>query len=124
MLKPNLPRSMIDRSRQGRCRCSFDRVLWEDYNDRARGLVRRNSCNQPGGCYGDPVGSEFEPEWSRGLARTDGLRLAGSQTLSSIIGNGSVDNSAAIDAFPCIKHEKEVREPLQHHHSLAFRTFH
>ncbi len=59
-----------------------------------------------------------------GLARTDGLRLAGSQTLSAIVRNGAVDNGTAIDAFPCIKHKKEVREPLQHHHSLAFRTFH
>jgi hypothetical protein len=67
---------------------------------------------------------EFEPEWSMELARADGLRLAGCQTLSAIIGNGAVNNGAAVDAFPCIKHEKEVREPLQHHHSLAFRTFH
>ena len=67
---------------------------------------------------------EFEPEWSRELARANGLRLAGRQTLSAIIGNGAVNNGTAVDAFPCIKHEKEVREPLQHHHSLAFRTFH
>lgn len=67
---------------------------------------------------------EFEPDWPMVLARTDGLGFAGSQTLPAIIGNGTVDNGAAVDAFPCIKHEKEVREPLQHHHSLAFRTFH
>jgi len=66
----------------------------------------------------------LSPNGRMGLARTNGLRLAGSQTLSAIIGNGAVDNGAAVDAFPCIEHEKEVREPLQHHHSLAFRTFH
>ena len=46
------------------------------------------------------------------LARGNGLGFTGSQTLSAIIRDGAVDNGAAIDAFPCIKHEKEIREPL------------
>jgi hypothetical protein len=42
------------------------------------------------------------------LARVNGLRFSGSQTLSAITGNGPVNNGAAIEAFPCIKHEKEI----------------
>ncbi len=58
------------------------------------------------------------------LARGHGLGTPGSQTLATIIRNGAVDNGAAIDAFPCIEDEEEVREPLQHHHPLTFRAFH
>jgi hypothetical protein len=46
------------------------------------------------------------------LARGNGLGFTGSQTLSAIIRNGAVDDGAAIDAFPCVKHEKEIREPF------------
>lgn len=87
-------------------------------------VIWRNACDQRGLSRRICGLGKIEPEWSMVSARPDGLRFAGSQTLSAIIGNGSVDNGAAIDALPCIKHEKEVREPLQHHHSLAFRTFH
>ena len=58
------------------------------------------------------------------LAGDDSLGFTGRQTLSAIIGNGAVDDGAAIDAFPCIKHEEEIREPLQHHQPLTLRTFH
>ena len=58
------------------------------------------------------------------LTRGSGLRFSGSQTPSAIIGNGAVDNGAAVDTFPCIKHEKEIRESLQHHHACALRTSH
>lgn len=40
------------------------------------------------------------------------LGALGSQTLSAIIGNRAVNDGAAIDAFPSIKHEKEIRKPL------------
>lgn len=58
------------------------------------------------------------------LARGDGVGFAGRQTLSAILGDGAVDNGAAVEALPGIKDEKEIREPLQHHCSFTLRTFH
>jgi hypothetical protein len=58
------------------------------------------------------------------LAYGHGLGSSGSQALSAIVGNRAVYNGAAIEAFPGIEHEKEIREPLQHHHSLTLRTIH
>jgi len=72
-----------------------------------------------------PAGSGSEPAVVKiVLARGDGLGLSGRQTLSAIIGNGAVDHGAAIHAFPCIEDEKEIREPLQHHHPFTLWTFH
>ena len=72
-----------------------------------------------------PPGSEFEPGMDRSfLACGSSLGFSDSQTLSAIIGNGAVNHGAAIHAFPCIEHQKEVREPLQHHHPFTLRTFH
>jgi hypothetical protein len=72
-----------------------------------------------------PPGSEPEPGIGRiFLARGDDLGLSSSQTFSSIVGNGAVDHGAAVDAFPCIEDQKEIREPLQHQHPFALRTFH
>lgn len=56
--------------------------------------------------------------------RGNGLGFSGGQALSAIIGNGSVDDGTAIHAFPCIKHEKEIRKPFQHHQSFTLWTFH
>ena len=58
------------------------------------------------------------------LARGNGLRFSCRQTLSPIVGNRTIDDGAAVNALPGIENEKEIREPLQHHHSLALRTFH
>jgi hypothetical protein len=58
------------------------------------------------------------------LPGCDGLRFAGSQALSTVVRNGAVNDGTAIDTFPCIEHEKEIREPFQHHHTFALRTFH
>jgi len=72
-----------------------------------------------------PPGSEFEPGMDRSfLAGGDGLRLSSSETLSPVVRDGAVDHGAAIEAFPCIEHQKEIREPLQHHHPFTLRTFH
>ena len=57
-------------------------------------------------------------------ARGHGLGFSSLQTLSAILGNGAVDNGAAIEAFPGIKHEKEIGEPLQRHRPLTLWTFH
>ena len=58
------------------------------------------------------------------LASGNGLGLLGFQALSTILGNGAVDNGAAVETFPGKKDEKEIREPLQHHRPLTLRTFH
>ena len=52
------------------------------------------------------------------------LGFSGSQTLSAILGNRPVNNGSAIDAFPCVEDEKEIREPLQHHHAFTLWTVH
>jgi hypothetical protein len=46
------------------------------------------------------------------LMHTGGLRASGGQTLAAIMGNGTVNDGAAIHAFPGIEDEKEIREPL------------
>lgn len=53
---------------------------------------------------------DHEPEWvsSAYLVHGNGLGLSGSQTLSAISGNGAVNDGAAIEAFPCKKHEKKI----------------
>ena len=98
-------------------------MIIEDNNFHGYGQIPGASINRD--WHGSPTGSETEPN-SVGivLTRGDGLRVSGRQAFAAIVGNGAVDNGAAIDAFPCVKHEKEIREPLQHHHSLTLRTFH
>lgn len=46
------------------------------------------------------------------LPRSNSLGLSGSQTPSAVVGNGTVDHGPAVDAFPRIEHQKEIREPL------------
>lgn len=46
------------------------------------------------------------------LPSCNSLGISSSQTLSAIIGNGAVDDGAAIDTFPGIEHEKEIRKPF------------
>ena len=58
------------------------------------------------------------------LLRGNGLGLSGRQTLSTIVGNSAVDDRPAVDAFPGIEHEKEIREPIQQHPSVTLRTVH
>ncbi len=58
------------------------------------------------------------------LARGNGLGFLDRQALSAILGNGAVDNGAAVETFPGIEDEKEIREPLQHHRPLTLWTFH
>jgi predicted DNA-binding transcriptional regulator YafY len=57
-----------------------------------------------------PLGPKFRVQIF--LAHGNGLRSLGRHTLSAIIGNGAIDNGAAIEAFPCVEDEKEIREPL------------
>lgn len=60
-----------------------------------------------------PPGSDSEPEVGAILLmRGNGPGFSGSQTRAAIIGNRAIDNRAAIDAFPCIEDEKEIREPF------------
>jgi hypothetical protein len=46
------------------------------------------------------------------LPSHDGLRVAGSQTFSTVVGDGAVNNGSTINAFPCIEHEKKIGEPF------------
>jgi hypothetical protein len=48
----------------------------------------------------------------RFLACGNGLGFSDRQTFSAIGGNSTVDKGTTIDAFPGIKHDKEIREPL------------
>ena len=59
-------RQLIEKS-EGRYTGSFDRLLWEDYNDPACARCPRTSviCSD---CRTDSTGSEFEPEWSNGFS--------------------------------------------------------
>lgn len=71
------------------------------------------------------TGSEFESEMVRtSLSNINGLRFLDSQTLSAILRKSAIDHGAAIEAFPGIKHEKEIGEPLQRHRPLTLWTFH
>lgn len=53
-----------------------------------------------------------------------GLAVPSRQALTPIVGNGAVDDRAAIDAFPGVENQKEVGETLKHHEPFALRTFH
>jgi hypothetical protein len=60
---------------------------------------------------------------------TDGGRFSffgffGCETVSPIIGDRSIDDRSAIDTFPGIEDQKEIREPLQHHQSFTLRAIH
>lgn len=46
------------------------------------------------------------------LVRGKSLGISCRRTLSAIIGNRAVNNGTAIEAFPCIEDEEEIREPL------------
>jgi hypothetical protein len=48
----------------------------------------------------------------RFLACGNGLGFSDRKALAAIRGNGTIDNGTTIDAFPGIKHDKEIREPL------------
>ena len=58
------------------------------------------------------------------LASGNGLGLPGCQALSPVVGDGAINDRAAVDALPRVKNEKEIREPFQHHQPFALRTFH
>ena len=58
------------------------------------------------------------------LSRRDGLRFARRETLPAVGGNGAIDDGAAVDAFPGIEDEKEIRKSLQHHQAFTLWTFH
>jgi hypothetical protein len=52
------------------------------------------------------------------------LRGFGGEAVSPIIGDCLIDNGSAVDTFPGIKNQKEVREPFHHHQPFALRTIH
>ena len=46
------------------------------------------------------------------LACRDVLRLPRSETLPTIVGNGAVDDGAAVNALPGVEDEEEIGEPF------------
>ena len=52
------------------------------------------------------------------------FRGFGSKAVSPIIGNRFIDDGSAVDTFPGIKDQEEVREPFHHHQSFALRAIH
>ena len=52
------------------------------------------------------------------------LRGFGGEAVSPVIGDCLIDNCSAVDTFPGIKDQEEVREPFHHHQSFALRTIH
>ncbi len=40
------------------------------------------------------------------------------------MGDRAIDDRAAVDTLPGVENEKEIGEPLQHHHAFALWTFH
>jgi hypothetical protein len=52
------------------------------------------------------------------------FRGYGGEAVSPIIGDRSIDDRSAIDTFPGIEGQEEVRESFQHHQPFALRTIH
>ena len=52
------------------------------------------------------------------------FRGYGCEAVSSIIGDRPIDDRSAIDTFPGIEGQEEVRESFQHHQPFALRTIH
>jgi hypothetical protein len=52
------------------------------------------------------------------------MQILDGSALPPVHGNGAINDRTAVDAFPCIKNEEEIREALQHHQALTFGTFH
>ena len=46
--------------------------------------------------------------WPTQLPSSDGLGVACRKTLSSVVGDGAIDDRPAIDALPGVKNEKEI----------------
>ena len=104
-------------------RYSFDRLPAEDYNAIVVSWYAREDAFHPASPSKPSLGTR-RLSTRYDLPSRDGLRFAGRETLSSVIGDGAINNGTAVNTFPCIEHEKKIREPFQHHHTLALRTFH
>ena len=53
-----------------------------------------------------------------------GLSIMSDEALSSVVGNRTVNDGSAIQAFPGVEDQEEVRKAFQHHEAFAFRTSH
>ncbi len=74
-------------------------------------LVRQGREDRPGVQVGHQADQALNTK-RYDLPSRDGLRSAGSQTFSTVIGDGAVNNGSTINAFPCIEHEKKIGEPF------------
>ena len=52
------------------------------------------------------------------------FRSFGCKTVFPVIADRLIDDRSAIDTFPGIEHQEEVREAFQHHQSLALWAIH
>jgi hypothetical protein len=52
------------------------------------------------------------------------FRGVGCQAAFPIIGDRSIDDCSAIETFPGVEDQEEIREAFQHHQSLALRAIH
>ena len=52
------------------------------------------------------------------------LRGSDSEAVSTVLGYCLIDDCSAVDTFPGIKNQEEVREPFHRHQSVALRTIH
>ena len=46
------------------------------------------------------------------------------EAVSPIVGDRSIDDRSAVNTFPRIEGQEEIREAFQHHQSFALRAFH
>ena len=52
------------------------------------------------------------------------FRGLGGEAISPIFGDCSINDRAAVDAFPGIEGQEKIRESFQHHQSFALRAIH
>lgn len=87
-------------------------------------LLRRGRYNSPPHEGGGVLASSLACELKQ-LARGDRLSLwLDYKALPPIRANGTVQDRTAVNAFPGIKDEEEVREPLHHHQAITLGTSH
>jgi hypothetical protein len=72
----------------------------------------------------DPVFTQYLPAPVLHGGRFNFLRGFGCEAVSPIISDRPIDNCSAVDTFPGIEDQEEVRESFQHHQSFALRAIH
>ena len=71
-----------------------------------------------------PQKSRWPPVGMLHASRFSFFRSFGCKAVFPIIADRLIDDRSAIDTFPGIEHQKEVREAFQHHQSFALWAIH